>query len=311
MFRLLTLRQGTWYYMSVHSSTYPGHPPSLADELESFLHVMIYLAVRFLRARSLNVRDFVDSYFEDFRLSDGRMTCGYLKQDVVQTGSLKLGYAPVRFVAAPPSLAGRDAQTEGEVRSEVSSPLNEIIRQYLAFFKARYAILEYTIRAAMEEQAPLPPLITAVEAAGSTPSEAEKREALRVFLLAKYKKFNLEFDPTEPEDVDDSPNPARGPATPSDTTPLALEKPSQATYDLADKLKTHDAVLKMLGRAIDKGTWPKGDSEYAGDQLVGYYDVPRQLQSTGTQKRARLHLGSTMPSESLEGEEAPEGVGTS
>ena len=306
MFRLLTLRQGTWYYMSVHSSTYPGHPPSLADELESFLHVMIYLAVRFLRARSLNVWDFVDSYFEDFHLSDGRMTCGHLKKNIIQTGSLELGYTPVLFVAAAPAPADRDAQTEGEVRSEVSSPLNEIIRQYLAFFKARYAILEYTIRAAMEEQAPLPPLITAVEAAGSTPSEAEKREALRVFLLAKYKKFNLEFDPTEPEG--DSPNPAPGPATPSGATPLALEKPSQATHDLADKLKTHDTVLKMLGHAIEKGTWPKGDdSEYAGDQLVGYYDVPRQLQSTSTQKRTRLHLGSTMQSDILEGGEAPEG----
>ena len=286
--------------MSVYASNYPGHPPSIADELESFLHVMIYLAVRFLRARSLNVWDFVDSYFEDFRLSDGRMTCGYLKQNIIQTGSLELGYAPVLFVAAAPAPADRDPQTEGEVRSEASSPLNEIIRQYLAFFKARYAVLEYAVRAAMEERAPLPPLINTVEATAS-PSEAEEREALRVFLLAKYKKFNLEFDPAEPEGY--SPNPAPGPATPSGTTPLALEKPSQAVYDLADKLKTHDAILNMLGRAIDKGTWPKGDSEYAGDQLVGYYDVPCQLQST--QKRARLHLWSTMPSESLEGEEAP------
>ncbi|KAM5535296.1 hypothetical protein V8D89_010981 [Ganoderma adspersum] len=143
-------RTGTWYSMSVYFSNYPGHPPSITDELESFLHVTIYLAIRFLCTRSLNVWDFVNNYFEDFCLSDRRMTCGHLKQNIIQTGSLKLGYTPVHFATAPPVPADQDAQ--GEVRLEISSPLNEIIKQYLAFFKARYAVLEYTIRAAMEEQ---------------------------------------------------------------------------------------------------------------------------------------------------------------
>ncbi|PIL32424.1 hypothetical protein GSI_05126 [Ganoderma sinense ZZ0214-1] len=45
------------------------------------------------------------------------------------------------------------------------------------------------------------------------------------------------------------------------------EKPPQKVYDMAAKLTTHDAILRMLARALRTRVW-LGD-DYAGDQLLG------------------------------------------
>ncbi|PIL32417.1 hypothetical protein GSI_05119 [Ganoderma sinense ZZ0214-1] len=285
-------RTGTWYYMSVNSLKYPGLPLSIADELESFLHVIIYLAVRFLRTRSLNVWDFVDNYFEDFRVSDkGRTTCGYLKQNIIQTGSFAWSDGPIRFVAASPSSEDRGAQREDH--SEVLSPINELIHDYLAFFKARYAVLDYEMQVAAEEQKPIPSLESVINAAASSSSSsaaADARAARMKFHAAALQEMGV-ADPSQEAAT-------RKPAPATEKT-ARLEKPSQAVYDVAAKLATHDAILTMLADHFNAPMWSTDD--YAGDQLAGY--VPRALQSTA--KRARIHLQSTMKL-IPEGEEVPE-----
>ncbi|PIL27941.1 hypothetical protein GSI_09976 [Ganoderma sinense ZZ0214-1] len=277
-------RTGTWYYMSVYSSKYPGRPLSVADELESFLHVLIYLAVRFLRTGSLNVWTFIDNYFEGFQLDvDDRVTCGSLKETIIQTGSLLWGEAPIRFLTEPMSAGDRDALSQ-----EVLSPLNEIIENYLAFFKARYTVLEYERQVKNAQQKPLPSLESTITA--STPSSTEEtrnRELRHALYQAKGYAVPAKKNPNPDGSSAPTPNKAQ------------LEKPSQSVYDTAAQLATHDAILDMLAGEVYTRVWPKGD--YAGDQLVGY--VPRALQSTA--KRARIHLQSTMKL-IPEGEEVPE-----
>ena len=269
---VLTRQQGTWYYMSVCCSTYPGRPVSIADELESFFHVLLYLAVRFLRTSSLNVRDFVDDYFEGFDLDDGRVTCGHVKEKIIQTGSLTWKKKLIRFLSAP---LAADRGMQPQIDAEHLSPLNDVIAKYLAHFQARYAVLEYESQASTEEIKPLHSLQSAIEAATSSSAAAARLKDLR---RARYQTMNLSVP---------SANSRLAMPPPDSNRP---KKPAQSVYETAAKLETHDAILDILAMEVDTRDWPSDD--YAGDQLLGY--VPRQLQSTA--KRARYHMWSTMES---------------
>ncbi|KAM5531950.1 hypothetical protein V8D89_014384 [Ganoderma adspersum] len=277
-------RTGTWYYMSVYSLTFPGHPVSIADELESFFHVLLYLAIRFLRTNLSNAGAFVDSYFDAFKLdSDNRAVCGLLKDKIIQTGSLVWNTKPIRFFSdAPPGQSDRSLQQQDDSDSTRLSPLNDTIAKLLAYFKARYAVLDYERQVSVELSRPIPSLQSAIEAATSSAAaeaaaaaEARTKELRRAHLKAKGVGRSTKKD-VNPE-----------PSTPS--LPV-LEKPSQSVYDTAAKLPSHDGILDLLANEIDGKIWPKDD--YAGDRLDGY--VPRQLQSTT--KRIRLQMQGTMQS---------------
>ena len=262
--------------MSVYSLTFPGHPVSIADELESFFHVLLYLAVRFLRTNLSNAGAFIESYFDAFELDGDNMAfCGFLKDKIVQTGSLVWITKPIRFFSEAPQ-SDRSLQQQDGSHSTRLSPLNDTIAKLLAYFKARYAILDYQRKVSAKISRPMPSLQSATEAA--TPSaaaeaaaaaEARTKELRRAYLKAK----GVGRGRSTKRDV----NPE--PSTPS--LPV-LEKPSQAVYDMAAKLASHDAILDLFASEIYGRIWPKDD--YAGDQLDRY--VPCQLQSTA--KRIRL-----------------------
>ena len=76
--------------MSVYSLMHPDLPVELADELESFLHVLMYLAVRFLHSSLLIVSLFVDEYFKASRLNqEWRTVCGEMKRGTIFNGRLR------------------------------------------------------------------------------------------------------------------------------------------------------------------------------------------------------------------------------
>ncbi|KAI9057819.1 hypothetical protein FKP32DRAFT_1528741, partial [Trametes sanguinea] len=65
-------RTGTWQFMSVaYVKHHPSRPVSIADELESFFHVLLFYAVRLLRHNIANVHFFVAEYFDHYSLKDG------------------------------------------------------------------------------------------------------------------------------------------------------------------------------------------------------------------------------------------------
>ncbi|PIL32428.1 hypothetical protein GSI_05130 [Ganoderma sinense ZZ0214-1] len=283
-------RTGTWYYMSVYSLTYPGHPVCIADELESFFHVLLYLAVRFLWTNFSNAGAFVDSYFDAFELdNDDRAICGLLKEKIIQSGSLMWNKRRIHFLAEPPrkdhTLQQQDASDSD---SEQLSPLDGVLVKLLAYFKARYAVLDYERQAFEGQPRPLPSLESMIEAATPSSSSAVAAARTKQLRRTQYKAKGL----ARPSMTDA--NPAS--SAPGELT--VLEKPSQAVYDMAAKLASHDAILDMLAREIDARIWPTAD--FAGDRLEGY--VPRQLQSTA--KRARVQRQSAMQS-IPEGQEVP------
>ncbi|KAI0667501.1 hypothetical protein C8Q78DRAFT_384050 [Trametes maxima] len=104
-------------------------PIEVADELESFFHVTLFYAVRFLRNSLQSVNEFILEYFDTFNGSgQGRIVCGALKTLTLRFGILEASNTPLRFLK-------RDG---GE-----GNPLNELLKKLLRLFKGRYEYLQY------------------------------------------------------------------------------------------------------------------------------------------------------------------------
>ena len=79
--------------MSVGYIQNPEWPVVVADDLESFFHVMLYQSVRYLRHSLASMAtDFVKSYFDTFQLrNDGTQLCSNTKIRTVNIGKLEHG----------------------------------------------------------------------------------------------------------------------------------------------------------------------------------------------------------------------------
>ena len=95
----------------------------IADELESFLHVLIYYAVRYLEIANcdhLTIANYLHTYFNIYGVYDGTYVCGDKKYNTVTQGKLSLS-------------SGKEL--------EFGSPLDSLFAEILPWFKARYAVL--------------------------------------------------------------------------------------------------------------------------------------------------------------------------
>ncbi|KAI9062393.1 hypothetical protein FKP32DRAFT_1677340 [Trametes sanguinea] len=125
---------GTWQFMSVHMHQNPGAQPQIADELESFLNVMIYCAVRYLPHTCKNVGDFLYHFFDDAVVD----TCGLLKCMVMKDGTIitRRG-TQIIFLRRP-----RDSNAQS-ISNKDWHPINDIIDSLLACVSARYQLLRW------------------------------------------------------------------------------------------------------------------------------------------------------------------------
>ncbi|KZT27189.1 hypothetical protein NEOLEDRAFT_1240481 [Neolentinus lepideus HHB14362 ss-1] len=72
-------RTGTWQYMSGALLQSPSKVHTLADDLESFIHVLIYESLRFLDSNCESVADFNKEYFDSSIISEGVVKGGDAK----------------------------------------------------------------------------------------------------------------------------------------------------------------------------------------------------------------------------------------
>lgn len=102
-----------------------SHPKAveIQDDLESFVHVVLYHAVRYLRSNCEDIGEFIESYFDAYTLQNGVYTCGVNKLLTMKLN----GYL----------------QIKDKVRLEFGSPMDSIFGQLLPIFKAYYAVQSY------------------------------------------------------------------------------------------------------------------------------------------------------------------------
>ncbi|KAI9062379.1 hypothetical protein FKP32DRAFT_840879 [Trametes sanguinea] len=152
-------RTGTWQFMSVYMQDHPEAQVEIADELESFLHVMIYCAIRYLTHTCGDVGRFMYSYFDDGerrQQQETEYTCEVLKRLVSKTAELTtLSNDPIIFLRRPydpgaqpkkPSPLSQyvfelELVTPSEIPPEDEHPINDIIAHLLVCFSARYRLL--------------------------------------------------------------------------------------------------------------------------------------------------------------------------
>ena len=115
--------------MSVYLLNHPGSPSTIPDELESFLHVYVYGAVRRLRSNLVTIDGFMNTYFSGCEINHLRApVCPSSKRDsVVQVATLRSGEDIVTF-----------SDPDGTV---VEHPVNDLISQLLNRFRSRYVVL--------------------------------------------------------------------------------------------------------------------------------------------------------------------------
>ena len=122
-----SLIQGTWQYMSVALLRDPHKIVERADDLESFTHIIIYNAVRYLGSDCANVGDWIEDFFDSYCLdSNGMYTCGDLKLlTVTETAKLMAQGKELRF----------------------KSPMDALLKSLLTSLKAYYAVKAYDTKA--------------------------------------------------------------------------------------------------------------------------------------------------------------------
>ena len=115
--------QGTWQFLSVGMLTENPKTVEIPDDLESYLHVLLYFAVRYIRSNCKDPAGFIENYFDSYTYSDGVYTCGARKQHVIQVaGRLETGHGvPLIF----------------------DSPIDDIFARLLPLFKAHYKVQKY------------------------------------------------------------------------------------------------------------------------------------------------------------------------
>lgn len=95
----------------------------IPDDLESFLYVLLYYAIRYLRSNCDDVGDWIEAFFDSYTLSrDGSYTCGEKKATTLKYfGELRTGSSKLTF---------------GE-------PMDELFDSLFQSFKAYYAVKLY------------------------------------------------------------------------------------------------------------------------------------------------------------------------
>ncbi|CDO68857.1 hypothetical protein BN946_scf185035.g10 [Trametes cinnabarina] len=137
-------RTGTWQFMSVHALSEPEAQIQIADELESFLHVMIYCAIRYLPSTCRNVGEFMYSFFDDGeRVGEAEYTCGLLKRSVIDKAKLQASTGQAIAFLRRPRLPPSEERSAGTDQGPTTMhPINGIIVQLLKWFRARYMLLD-------------------------------------------------------------------------------------------------------------------------------------------------------------------------
>ena len=216
----------------------------IPDELESFLHVLIYNSIRFLIHDASSTQGFIETYFDGYSRVAAGVSASATKNAVMELGELRYDRKKIVF----------------RLPNGGPHPINKVIEELLRIFKARYEVLDYEANMAAYEARqrahPLPSLLEIISEEGLAPEE-EESETLRYYdpdAAAVYESMVQ----SEPEE------------TSSDKTPPP-ERPSDKTFTLAASLESHTMFIMTLQRHINKRDveWPLHDRK-AVDTLKDY-----------------------------------------
>lgn len=243
---------------------------TIQDELESFFHVLLYLALRLLPHNCLRaeVPRLLYDFFDDYApLQEYGCRCGQLKLNVMTEGSFNVpGYVKDRkhpkvelmFLfdkLADDVLQGGASKSTAQKSSEPENldidycslpkhPLDDVVRELLCWFGAHYTLSSKGTSGKpapdREEGAPVPKQLAFLIAAAARDEERSK------------KRRKKETGPSMPP-----------PASEVLTAPPVFDVPrTTKTAEReahAKKLESHGPMSELLRTALVKKKWPEDD----------------------------------------------------
>ena len=241
--------------MSVRHLRDPTLPIGLAEELESFMHVLIYNGVRFLFHTFDQITGFVDAYFDGTVVNDrGQKSAPHAKTTSITQGQLTYDDSNLVFT-----------QRLGHQRH----PMNGLLAELFTLFRSRYRVLRWEAAedARKKKEALSIPDTRAETAADYIDLDdlvAGKKPAIPIEKIPPNVAAGSVTGPRQGADIAR----ARARWVPR----AAKEVPTQMDREHAAKLETHDAVIAIFQKYITNPTkspgkvWPMHD-KLAFDRL--------------------------------------------
>ncbi|KAI0666257.1 hypothetical protein C8Q78DRAFT_462421 [Trametes maxima] len=273
--------QGTWQFMSALALNDHKKPIRIEDELESFLHVLLHISVRFLphNLADEHVPQFLHDYFDDYSAAGTERHCGTAKFAAMQLGFVGISQyknkaedpRQLKFLLPADTDAGPSTTTDaaaGETtRSTIEHPINGIIEPLLSWLSAHYAL-------DLLEQESL------TRRVGSDVAPDFTNGFMR--LMAKARR------PHKAKDTKDSPSAAQllAGASTGATAPDRV-----VLTERARKLGSHTATLELLEIVLFQSDWPPlpdrvGERNPAKSRVLKTNDqVPKASFILGSRKR--------------------------
>ncbi|KAI1781739.1 hypothetical protein LXA43DRAFT_907881 [Ganoderma leucocontextum] len=276
-------RTGTWQFMSALTLLDASKLIEIADDLESFFHVLIYYAIRYLPHNLADnaVGRFLYNYFDDYTDGVSGFTCGPAKYYAMKTGVIDLTLItdsthngqgkkiqPLEFFMPPPDTpSDNHEKTEGNGDSDDSNehPINALVTELLKAFQSLYA--EYLAKTVKER----------------TPGQGT--EGLSDFsetVMAAYQRIQAAK--------------ALRASTSAAQTTSALADGATGNPKLAGKVKAHGTMLEVIMGHLSGAVWPKNDKGDDKKPREGYVPVKEN-----TAVGSIILTGSKRPHEEDEG----------
>ncbi|KAI0631829.1 hypothetical protein C8Q77DRAFT_1074780 [Trametes polyzona] len=253
-------RTGTWQFMSVaYVHLQCSLPVAVADELESFFHVLIFYAVRFLPHKIPEVSAFVSAYFDTFQ-PDGKCgrRCSQVKYTAVHSRDLRF--------------AQGQTLTFLKTTREPGNPLNGLIRKLRRLLNARYRVFYFEVESGIKELGTAVSSESALGAAATDTTSLDlKSDGESSEDPGSERVSDESSDDESEEDTETDPNSDSD----SDSETDAETAPTTKTRELAERLDHHAVVLKIFQRTIaskrkssQKHLWK--DTGITPDKLINY-----------------------------------------
>ncbi|KAI0641681.1 hypothetical protein C8Q79DRAFT_286174 [Trametes meyenii] len=242
-------RVGTWQFMSIGMLTGASKQPSVSDDLESFLYVLLHHGVRYLQSNCNLVQYFFSNFFDFIRPGDNLASSAFFspKYHAVQNN----GYITCNGV-------GSDWRN----RLLFGSPLDEVFSRLLPCFKARYNVLAYEKwKAKHLDQPPEPEPESDPEPKPQPPSESDEESASTWEVPLSSDIEGLPQDPAMLKHLESLKKKRRA-------QPPPREPPSAEEFQYAAYVGTHDMTIRILEYVYShRSEWSSSDK--IGDRLVG------------------------------------------
>ena len=246
--------------MSAYLLDNPGSPTEIPDELEAFLHVYVYGAMRRMNSNLLEIDGFMNTYFSGCEINDRRTpTCPPSKRlSVADICALRAGAREVVF-----------SNPDGTVTKDFH--VNRLISELLQRFHARYEVLKYEerVRKSQAQQSTAP----------CTPQRQKT-------VLETVPESSRERDDTTTGESDndmeqDRPREGMAPMEmfkiQSRPSANSIPRPPQQVFDDA-KLLTHAVISGLFFKFLRETNWQK-ETDVVPDRLNKSSALRKVLQS--------------------------------